>query len=352
MVSCRIGKACQNFGVAVPLSFRPQTLTGVLYRGCMRLGMCLNGTLGVAACLLALACSVPARASNLNLSPQAAYALDQIYSSNPDGGIAIAHSIEQAHAESPVGYLLEAEAMWWKTYCDACEIKWGMLDAWKRGKEPEDDAYMALADKAIDLARAQIAKSDTAESHLYVAVGFALKARLYSLRDEKRAVAHVGVAARSEALRALQLDPDMADASAILGLYNYYVDTLSVIAKVLRFFLGIPGGSKDDGIRQMRTGIEHGSLLVVDTRFYLARNLRSFDQRYEDALAVTEPLLSSYPHNPIFQLLAGNLNVELGRNAKASEHFHSVLAPSASDPDPACSARVRELANSFLMSLR
>ncbi|HXX19713.1 MAG TPA: hypothetical protein VEJ46_09940 [Candidatus Acidoferrum sp.] len=304
--------------------------------------------------LFAMAVCVPppGRAADLTLSPEACRTLDEIYSGNPDSAIGAAHAIQQSQPESPIGYLLEAEAMWWKTYCAACEIKWGMLDAWKRGKKPEDDAYMALADKAIDRARAQIAKSDTAESHVYVAVGFALKARLYSLRDEKRAVAHAGVVARSEALRALQLDPDMADASAILGLYNYYVDTLSAIAKVLRFFIGIPGGSKEDGNRQMKTGIDRGALLVVDTRFYLARNLRSFDQRYDEALSVTDPLLSSYPHNPIFQLLAGNLNIELGRNAKASEHFHAVLASSDSDPDPACAARVRDLANSFLASLR
>ena len=301
---------------------------------------------------LTVLCAAPARSGDLTLSPDAARALDQIYSGSPDAGIATARVIEQSQPESPVGYLLEAEAMWWKTYCAACEIKWGMLDAWKRGKKPEDDTYLALADKAIDLARAEIAKSDTAEQHLYVAVGFALKARVYSLRDEKRAVAHAGVSARAEALRALQLDPDMADATAVVGLYNYYVDTLSAIAKVLRFFMGIPGGNKGEGIRQMKIGIDRGALLAVDTRFYLARNLRSYDERYQDALDIAEPLLSSYPRNPIFQLLAGNLNVELGRKDKASENFHSVLASGEQDPDPVCSARVRELANSFLTSLR
>lgn len=300
--------------------------------------------------LAALVCD-PARAGNLTLSPDAAHTLDQIYSGNPAAAIETAQSIERSQPENPVGYLLEAEALWWETYCAACEIKWGMLDAWKRGKKPEDDAYLALADKAIDLARAQIAKSDTAESHVYVAIAFGLKARLYSLRDEKRATAHAGVSARAECVRALQLDPDMADATAGLGLYNYYVDTLSAIAKILRFFLGIPGGNKDEGIRQMKIGMDRGALLAVDMRFYLARNLRTYDQRYEEALAVAEPLVARYPRNPIFQFLAGNLNVELGRNAKASEYFHAVLASSESDPDPACAARVRELANSFLASL-
>src|SRR5208282_2516205 len=293
----------------------------------------------------------PAGAGGITLSPEAAHALDQIYGGDPDAGIATARSIEQSQPESPAGYLLEAEAQWWKTYCAACEIKWGMLDARKRGKNPEDEAYFALADKAIALARAQIEKSDTAEMHVYVADGLALKARLYSLRDEKRNIAHAGVAARAEFLRALQLDPNMADATAGLGLYNYYVDTLSGIAKMLRFFMGIPGGNKEEGIRQMKIGMEQGAFLSVDSRFYLARNLRTYDQRYDEALAVAEPLAARYPHNPIFLLLLGNLSAELGRNAKASDYFRVVLAPLASDPDPICTARMRNLANSSLASL-
>jgi len=302
----------------------------------------------IAGLFLASICAAPAHAGNLILSPDAIHTLDQIYSGNPDAAITTARTIEQTQPESPIGFLLEAEAMWWKMYCAACEIKWGMLDAWKRGKKPEDDAYLALADKAIDLARAQIAKSDSADAHLYIAVGFALKARLYSLRDEKRAVAHAGVSARAECIRALQLDPDMADATAMLGLYNYYIDTLSAIAKMLRFFMGIPGGNKEEGIRQMKIGIDRGVLLGVDTGFYLARNLRSYDERYEEALAVAEPLAARYPRNPIFQLLVGNLNVELGRATKASESFHAALALFDSMPDRACAARVHDIADSFL----
>ena len=302
----------------------------------------------IGACTF-VACLAPAaHAGNLILSLDAIHTLDQIYSGNPDAAIATARTIEQMQPESPVGFLLEAEAMWWKMYCAACEIKWGMLDAWKRGKKPEDDAYLALADKAIDLARAQIAKSDTTEPHVYVAVGFALKARLYSLRDEKRAVAHAGVSARAECIRALQLEPDMADATAMLGLYNYYIDTLSAIAKMLRFFMGIPGGNKEEGIRQMKIGIDRGVLLGVDMRFYLARNLRSYDERYEEALTVAEPLAARYPRNPIFQLLVGNLNVELGRTTNASESFHAALALFDSMQDKACAARVHDIADSFL----
>jgi tetratricopeptide (TPR) repeat protein len=304
--------------------------------------------------LLLVLFGVPsAHAGGLTLSPEARHALDQVYAGNPDAAIRTAQNIETEQPESPVGYLLESEAEWWKTYCAACEIKWGQVDAWKRERKPEDEAYLALADKAIGLARERITKSDSAEMHLYVGLGLALKARLYGLRDEKRPTAHAGVAARAEFLRALELDPDMADATAGLGLYNYYIDTLSAVAKMLRFFMGIPGGNKQEGIRQMQVGIDRGAFLSVDTRFYLAKNYRQYDQRYQDALTVAGPLVAEYPHNPIFLLLVGNLDAQLGRRDKASEYFRDVLAPEdpAAGPDSACAAHARDLASSLLASL-
>ena len=85
-------------------------------------------------------------------------------------------------------------------FCDAAEIKWGMMDSQKRGKKPGDESYFAAADRAIQLAQAAIAKNDTSENHLYAGIGYALKTRLYGLRNENRTAAHNGVAARTEFL--------------------------------------------------------------------------------------------------------------------------------------------------------
>jgi hypothetical protein len=302
------------------------------------------------AFLAAATLAAPARAGGITLPTEAVQAMDEMYGGDPDAAINIMHGFEQTQAQNPLGYLLEAEARWWKIYCGACEIKWGMVDTWRRVKEPGDDAYLALADKTITLAREQLAKSDSAEMHLYAGIGWALKARLYSLRGENRSVAHAGVTARAELLRASQLDSQMADAWAGIGLYNYYVDTLSPIVKVLRFFMGIPGGNKKEGIRQMETAMNQGVLMTVEARFNLAKNLRTYDEQYERAAALMEPLVARYPHNPIFLLLLGNLNAELGRNAKASVYFRSAMDTSV--PDPACSARARGIADSFLRKLQ
>jgi hypothetical protein len=285
-------------------------------------------------------------AGEVSLPAEARQALDYIYGGQPESALPIARALEEDQPDHPLGYLIEAEADWWSIYCAACQVKWGMIDDWSHGRRPSHDPYLKLADKVIQLAKAQIQESDTAEMHVYAGLGWALKARVYDERDEHRNVARSGIAARAEFLRALQIDPDTPDATAGLGLYNYYVDTLSPVVKVLRFFMGIPGGNKDDGIRQMKEGAEHGVLFSVNTRYYLAKNLRTFDQQYAQALDIAQPLVEDYPHNPIFLLLVGNLNAELGRKEKAADYFRAALdVPTV---DSLCAGRIREIANSFL----
>ena len=202
------------------------------------------------------------RASQLNVPPQATEAIRLMYSGKPDQAVLLARSLETTRPDDPLGFLIEADALWWKIYCKWAERKYNTIDAWSHARrpEPEDDAVLALADKVVRLAETSISQSDTAEMELYDGMGYALRARLTGLRYEKLATARAGVEARKHLLRCIELDPGMADAYMGLGLYNYYVDTLSTMAKVLRFFLGVPAGDKRVGLRQLETAAAKGEL--------------------------------------------------------------------------------------------
>ncbi|HXW57613.1 MAG TPA: hypothetical protein VEJ67_17815 [Candidatus Cybelea sp.] len=307
--------------------------------------------LAVVAAAWLILIPLPAGASQFNLPPDAQIVLDTIYSGNPEQAVPLARAFEQAHRQDPLGYLLEDEALWWQRYCAACEIKWGMIDAWRHEKQAGDEAYFAVADKAIGLAEVQLARSASAQLHFYVGMGYALKVRVYGLRGENRAAARAAVDARAHMLDAIELDPEMADATGALGLYNYYVDTLSPIVKLLRFFMGIPGGDKQKGVAQMQVGIKQGALLAVDLRFILARALRQYDRQYEQALAMAQPLTERYPRNPLFLLLDGNLNLELGQSSRAAEYFRAVRKLPGAPASP-CLAHARDLAASFATAAR
>ena len=291
----------------------------------------------------------PARASSLNLPDAARDGLDLLYAGRPEEAIAQFRQVQTAEPDSPLGYILEAEVGWWQIYCEACQIKWNTIDAWERPRIAADEAYLHLAEKAISIAESRIARADSPEMRLYAGIGWGFRARLLGLRGDHRGTARAGVNARTHLLRCLQLDPQMADAYTGLGLYNYYVDTLSTMARVLRFFMGIPGGSKAEGIRQLETAMEKGDLTRVEARFYLAKNLRTYDQAYTRSLEIFSPLIDEFPRNPVFELLLGDIQAKLGRGQLAAASFRQ--AQQFSSGDTPCERHLRALAEQSVSGL-
>jgi len=292
---------------------------------------------------------VPARADKLSLTPEALAAAERIYSGDFEGGRIAALDLQELQPQHPIGYALEAEALWWKIWCTSAEFKYGMSFPRHRAKLSGDRRYLDLAAKVSALAETQIAQHDSAEMQFYAGMGDALAARFYGLRGEGRNTARAGVRAREHLLQALALNPDLADAEFGLGLYNYYIDTLSAAARVLRFFMGIPGGTKKEGVRQLHQAIAEGVLVPPAARFYLAINLHNYDQQYERALDVITPLIEKYPSNALFQLARGDLLAKLGRKEKARECYRAAAAAPMDDPD--CRQHVEELVRSSLAAL-
>lgn len=294
--------------------------------------------------LLGFALSMPVCSlgtSNLALPSEAPKILEKIYSFDLQEAIKSAQSMEEQRPTDPLGYLFEAEALWWRIWCTSAEFKYGMTDARRRPKLDSDQHYLDLVSKASRLAEAELKHSDSAEMHFYAGMADAAAARLYGLRGENRNAARAGVRCREHLLRAKALDPSLADADLGLGLYNYYVDTLSGIAKILRFFMGIPGGSKQEGVRLLENAISQGVLTPSVARFYLALDLHRYDQQYERALKVITPLTEQFPANPLFQLARGDLLAKLGRKEQALLCYQAAGSSLIHDPD--CQTRIQQL---------
>jgi tetratricopeptide (TPR) repeat protein len=302
------------------------------------------------ACLFLLAASaLPAPASKISLPPETPAILDKIYSFDLDGAIEAAKRMQQQQPNHPLGYLLESEALWWNIWCTSADFKYGMSEARRRPKLPADLHYFDLAARISSLAEAQTKQQDSADMQFYAGMADASLSRVYALRAEYRNAARAAVRGREHLLRAKALDPDFADADMGLGLYNYYVDTLSAMARVMRFFMGIPGGAKQDGIRLLEHCISEGILTSSVARFYLAMDLHRYDQQYEKALTLMVPLVEKYPTNPIFQLARGDLYAKLGRKQLALASYRAATALPVQNAE--CQAHIQDLARASIAAL-
>jgi tetratricopeptide (TPR) repeat protein len=308
--------------------------------------VCRAGLVGL---LFLAPLALAVRASSITLPSETPAILDKIYSFDLDEAVQAAKRMQQQRPNHPLGYLLEGEAWWWRIWCTSAEFKYGMSDARRRPKLQADQHYFDLAARALSLAEAQIRQGESAEMQFYAGMAEASSARLYALRGESRNAARAGVRGREHLLRAKALDPELADADFGLGLYNYYVDTLTAIARILRFFMGIPGGSKQEGIRLLEQTIAQGVLTPDIARFYLALNLHRYDQQYEQALKVLGPLVEKYPANPLFQLARGDLYAKLGRKQQALDCYRAARASPVQDTE--CQTHVRDLVGASVAAL-
>ena len=249
-----------------------------------------------------------------------------------DGAIAVFQQIEQKNPESPLGYVLEADATWWRIYyLSANLIDPDVFDVANMEATPYDSHFDDLDNVAIRKAEARIRKhEDVARSQLYEGFAYALRARLEGLHDRDLPTARAGKKMRAHLLRALELDPSLTDAYLGVGIYNYFVDTLPGIVKFLSIFILLPGGSRTEGLKQLQLCADKGVLAKGEAKFYLAKDFsRNSEKQYDQSLHLFGELQHEYSNNPLWPMLMGSLDFRLDKPAKGEEVYRAVLERTA-----------------------
>jgi predicted Zn-dependent protease len=118
---------------------------------------------------------------------------------------------------------------------------------------------------------------------------------------------------------------------------------------MLRFFMGIPGGDKREGLRQLDIASTKGELTQVEARFNMAKSLRNYDRDYPRAEKAAAPLVIEHPGNCIFLLLAGDIEQKLGNTEDAAAKFRAAAA--VPWDEAACAERAHKLAREALASI-
>ena len=249
-----------------------------------------------------------------------------------DGAIAVFQQIEQKDPDSPIGYVFEADATWWRIYyLSANLIDPDVFNVANTEATPYDSHFEDIENVAIHKAEERIhRRQDLARSHLYEGYAYALRARLEGMHDRDLPTARAGKRMRSHLLRALELDPNLTDAYLGVGIYNYFVDTLPGIVKFLSIFIGLPGGSRTEGLQQLQRCAQKGELGRPEAKFYLAKDYtRASEKQYEKSLRLFAELQQEFPHNPLWPMLIGGLHYRLGSPQKGEEIYREVYQKTA-----------------------
>ena len=271
----------------------------------------------------------PPTASDEALRARGRLGVDRMMDGDLDEAVRIFQEIQQADPESPLGYMSEADAVWWRIYYSTANlVDPDVFVTPERSTTPHDARFESLVNTAIAKSEARIkANVQVARSYLYQGTAYGLRGRLAALRYRGLPTARAGKRMRSLLLKALELDSSLIDAYAGMGNYNYFVDTLSPIIKFLGFFIGLPGGKRVEGLKQLALCAEKGDLARAEAKFYLAKNLsRQKERQYERSFELFQEIEREYPANPLWPMMVASLHCRMGHDEACEKGYRAVLA--------------------------
>jgi hypothetical protein len=275
-----------------------------------------------------LAASQQAAPTEENQRATARHGMQLLMDGDTDGAAQVFRPIERADPESALGYVLEADAYWWKIYLtEANLVDPDVFEALSEAVTPYDAEFRRLDRLAIEKADSQIrAHPDDAWSKVYEGLAYALQARLEALRDHALATARAGKKMRNLSLAAIQLNPHLYDAYLGIGIYNYFEATLPTYVRMLRILIRLPGGDRALGLQQLETAADKGEFVVGEAKFHLAKNYSRYNERqYGRSLELVQAMQRDYPHNPLWKLLAGSLEIRMGQPQQGEALYREVV---------------------------
>jgi predicted Zn-dependent protease len=247
--------------------------------------------------IVALMCGAPgagaaAAQSELRLTatPQLLRVYDAIFDARfDDVPVLLRQTCPPAPAEAC--QVLDVVSLWWQI----------QLDPQNKGRDAE---FQAKADAAIAAADAWVAREpQRAEASFYAGGAYGARAQWRVLRGERLGAARDGKRIKDSLERALALDPRMQEAYFGIGMYHYYADVAPAAAKVLRWFLSLPGGDKVQGLNEMLRAREHSELLRDEADYQLHVIYLWYEKQPQEALDLLDGLRDRHPRNPLFRQL-------------------------------------------------
>ena len=281
---------------------------------------------------LSLRASASPAATDAELRQRGVQGIHLLMDGNVEGSIEIFKTIQRDDPQSPLGYLLEANAVWWRIYYSTANlIDPDVFASATLPTTPYDAHFEDLLNTTIAKAESRRRSGqDVARNHLYAGMAYALRARMAGLRDKDLPTARAGKKMRSLLLKALQGDPGLIDAYLGVGIYNYYVDTLSAIVKILSFFIGLPGGSRAEGLEQLQRAAQQGELARAEAKFYLAKNYsRNNERQYARSMELFQELAREFPNNPLWPTLVGSLRFRLNEREQGEAIYREIFKDTA-----------------------
>jgi tetratricopeptide (TPR) repeat protein len=206
---------------------------------------------------------------------------------------------------------------------EACQALGAAARWWEIQQNPNDrrlDAQLERDGAAAIAASEQWTMREPArgEAWFYLAGSYAPLVQARVFRGQRLSAARDGKKVKTSLERALALDPTLTDAYFGIGLYHYYAGVAPAALKMLRWLLLLPGGDREQGLREMLQARDQGALLRGEADYQLHWIYLWYEHQPERALELLRSLDARYPSNPVFMQRIGEVQDEYFHDHRAS----------------------------------
>jgi tetratricopeptide (TPR) repeat protein len=187
----------------------------------------------------------------------------------------------------------------------ACQLLATVSTWWQIQIDPHNRSRDAAFQKQVDSVIAAIEQWTAreparAEAWFYLGGAYGARAQWRVLRGQTLAAARDGKRIKTALERSLMLDPALHDAYFGIGLYHYYAAVAPAAARMLRWLMLLPGGDREQGLREMLRARTDGQLLRSEADYQLHLIYVWYEKNPLRALELLSGLSQRHPRNPHF----------------------------------------------------
>lgn len=270
----------------------------------------------------------PAKSEALTHSGFARY-----YDLDYDGALRDFEAVLVKHPDDPFAVNHVLETLLFRELYRAGILETGMFstNAFLRKRRvnlaaPVKQRLEELGERSLELCERRIrANPKDADAHYARGVTKGLRST-YTALVERSWFAALGSAkgARKDHERALDIDPNYADAKLVVGMHDYIVGSLPWAVRMLAHIVG-ESGDKKRGLQFLREAGEKGNEAAVDAKVLLGLFLRR-ERRFEEAMAIGSSLRQAHPRNFLFAIEEAHVLKDWEKPGDAAAAYRRVLS--------------------------
>jgi tetratricopeptide (TPR) repeat protein len=195
------------------------------------------------------------------------------------------------YPEHPIGLYGFTTTLWWE-----------LTNEYDEKNDTLEKEFLASVEQTIQRTRALIKKGDpSGVGHLCLGGALGLQARWDAIQGHWLAAYRHGKRAFDIQKKAIEINPELYDAYLGPGIFHYYVAVLPAAVKL--FARMIFGGSKEQGLEEIRLAMTRGQFSRTPARLFLVNIYANNEKDPATALALLREGRTGFPDSPFFHFV-------------------------------------------------